>query len=111
MFHYERENKNERTWRPDLVARIMKWINDLPQESLPYLRSLAVTAYGGFAANFTVPGNRRRPPRDVSFGFDCSADWWIETDDTVCFLEGETTFTHHLLLSMAEAATQTQRDP
>ena len=47
LFAYTEEeapvSTGARTWRPDLVQRIMQWVDEIPPDSRPYLQDLGVT--------------------------------------------------------------------
>lgn len=59
MFLYEDESdaghvSGGRTWRPDLVPHIMRWLETVSVESMRHLVRLRVSDIGGFVAVFRV---------------------------------------------------------
>jgi hypothetical protein len=68
MYFYESDRP--RTWRPDLVPAILKWVDSIPESSLPNFRGFGVNEDGSFSATFSKRSERGGPPRDIRFEFD-----------------------------------------
>jgi hypothetical protein len=69
MYFYDSEDR-PRTWRPDLVPAILKWIDGIPESCLSHLKGFSVNEDGSFGATFRKRSERGGPPKEIRFEFD-----------------------------------------
>lgn len=83
MYVYDEVADRARTWRPDIVPHLLKWLNSIPPQSIQYLEKVSVSDLGGFEATFcycnrVVRFGFEHPRSMVIFPEEGRGMWWAE---------------------------------